>query len=178
MGQYLSFMIDSSRRGRGLADKLAVGIKPDQAARKPHFETAGTAQVIDTNHATFCYGHLALYPSRMMKVAGLDAAPVSCPPEWENLFKAGAPCLDDKDGTIYPAFDTVRAAFTKNMDAAYDILSKVDDKILLAPTPDERYREYFATTGVALNFLLNNHLMMHLGQVSAWRRCFGLPSAM
>ena len=178
MGHYLNFMIDSSRRGRGLAEKLAAGIKPDQAARKPHFETPAAAQVVDTNHPVFCYGHLALYPARMLKLVGLDAAPAACPPEWENLFKAGVPCHDDQEGTIYPSFEVVKTAFLKNMDAAYEALGKLDDKALLTVTPDDRYREFFPTVGIALNFLLNNHVMMHLGQVSAWRRCFGLPSAM
>ncbi|HYE61944.1 MAG TPA: hypothetical protein VD997_08095 [Phycisphaerales bacterium] len=178
MGQYLNMMIDSSRRGRGLAEKLLVGIKPEQAARKPHFETPAAPQLIDTNHPTFCYGHLAIYPARMLKVAGLDSTAAACPPEWDNLFKAGSPCLDDKDGTIYPAFSTITAALFKNMDAAFAQLSTLDDKVLLNQMPDERYREFFPTVGIGLNFLLNNHVMMHLGQVSVWRRCFGLPSAM
>lgn len=178
MGQYLNMMIDASRRSRGVSEKLLVGIKPDQAARKPHFETPGSPQVVDTNHPTFCFGHLALYPSRMLKVAGLDASLAACPPEWENLFKAGTPCHDDKDGTIYPAFAAVSNAFLKNMDTAFAQLSKLDDSILTQQMPDERYREFFPTVGTGLNFLLNNHVMLHLGQVSAWRRCFGLPSAM
>ena len=178
MGQYLNMMIDSSKRGRGYAEKLMVGIKPDQAARKPHFETGGAMQTIDTNHPTFCFGHLALYPARMLGLVGADPALAPVPAEWDALFRAGVPCLDDPSGTIYPKFEVVTAAFIKNMDAAYTALASVDDQLLGTPTANERYREYFPTTGLALNFLLNNHVMMHSGQVSVWRRCFGLPSAM
>ena len=31
---------------------------------------------------------------------------------------------------------------------------------------------------VALTFMLTSHFMLHMGQISTWRRCFGLPSAM
>jgi hypothetical protein len=31
--------------------------------------------------------------------------------------------------------------------------------------------------GAAFNFLLSGHVMVHMGQVSAWRRCMGLPAA-
>jgi hypothetical protein len=42
--------------------------------------------------------------------------------------------------------------------------------------PDESRRERFPTVGAATNFLLNDHLMFHAGQVSAWRRAVGLGS--
>jgi hypothetical protein len=155
-----------------------VGIKSDQAARKPHFEGGGAPQVVDTNHPTFCFGHLAIYPAKMLPLVGADPASVAVPAGWDDLFRAGVPCQDDPNGVIYPKFEVVTAAFLKNMDAVFSALATVDDKVLTTPTANERYREYFPTTGMALNFLLNNHVMVHLGQVSAWRRCFGLPSAM
>lgn len=178
MGQFLDIVIASSKRSRGLAEKLLVGIKPEQAARKPHFEGGGAPVVVDTNHPTFVYGHLALYPGRMLRLAGADVSAVAVPPEWENLMKAGSPCLDDPEGKIYPSIGAVSSAFFKHMDTAYAALAKMDDSMMLTPTPDERYREFFPTTGMALTFMLNSHVMMHMGQVSAWRRCFGLPSAM
>jgi hypothetical protein len=41
-----------------------------------------------------------------------------------------------------------------------------------------RIKEIFPFVGLAINFMLNNHNMMHVGQVSAWRRAMGLPSVM
>ena len=35
----------------------------------------------------------------------------------------------------------------------------------------------FPLLGGRVLFMCNNHLMMHLGQISAWRRCMGLPAA-
>lgn len=178
MGQVLNMMIDSSRRCRGYAEKLMVGIRPEQAARKPHFESAGALRVVDTNHPTFCFGHLSLYPAKMLALAGVDASVVAAPAGWAELFSAGVACQDDPEGKIYPAFAEVSGAFLKNMDAAYAALAKVDDAVLATPANNERYREFLSTTGIALNFVLNAHVMVHAGQVSAWRRCFGLPGVL
>jgi hypothetical protein len=178
MGQFLNLMIDSSRRGRGYAEKLMVGIRPEQAARKPHFESAGAVQVVDMNHPTFCYGHLSLYPAKLLQLVGQEPGAAAPAAGWAELFSAGVACQDDPDGRIYPRFDECAAAFLRSMDAAYEVLAKLDDAVLSTPTANERYREFFPTTGIALNFMLNSHVMVHAGQVSAWRRCFGLPSAM
>ena len=178
MGQFLDMMLTGAKRSRAYSEKLLVGIKPEQAARKPHFETDAAAVVVDTNHPTFVYGHLSLYPARILKFVGLSTGAVEAPEGWEAIFKAGVPCLDDPGQTIYPKFEVVSAQFFKATDAAIAALAKLDDSALLAPTPEERYRESFPLTGAAVNFMLNNHMMIHLGQVSAWRRCFGLPSAM
>jgi uncharacterized damage-inducible protein DinB len=58
-----------------------------------------------------------------------------------------------------------------------DAVESMDDAILLTPTAHEGYAKIFPVTGPTLIFMLNNHTMMHLGQVSTWRRCMGLPPA-
>jgi len=178
MGQHVDNILTGARRTRMYAEKLIAGIRPEQAARRPRFETAAAAAVIDTNHPTFVYGHLSLYSARILKVAGLDAAGVEAPESWEAIFKAGVPCLDDPTGSIYPQFDVVTAQFFKGVDAAIAGVATLGDDALLRPTPDEKARESFPLTGALIGFLLNNHMMIHMGQVSAWRRCFGLPSAL
>jgi hypothetical protein len=178
MGQYLDMMLAGARRARVYTDKLLAGIKPDQAARKPHFETDGTPLMVDTNHPVFVFGHLGLYPARILKFAGLDGSALVAPAGWEELFKAGVPCHDDPEGTIYPKLDAVVAHYLRATDGMLAVLEKTDDKVLLAPTGDEKMRERFPLAGAAMTFMLNNHVMLHLGQVSVWRRCFGLPSAM
>ncbi|MEO0630202.1 MAG: hypothetical protein AAFY46_05680, partial [Planctomycetota bacterium] len=55
---------------------------------------------------------------------------------------------------------------------------RVDDAALAAPTPVERYRQRFPTVMCAVDFLITSHQMLHLGQLSAWRRIKGLGSAM
>jgi hypothetical protein len=178
VGQYLNMMIESSKRCYGYAEKLMAGIRPEQAARKPHFETSGALKVVDTNHPTFCFGHLALYPEKILSLVGVDPSSVATPANWTELFSAGKPCQDDTEGKIYPPFAEVSAAFLKHMNTVYAELAKVDDAVLNTPTNHERYRAFLPVTGMAVNFMLNAHIMMHAGQVSAWRRCFDMPGVL
>lgn len=173
MGQHVETILSPAKRTRNYAEALAKGITSDKAARKP----TGPSGPIDTNHPVFVYGHLALYPARLLAVVGLDGAPIACPAPWDALFKAGVPCHDDPKGTIYPSWDEVREKFFAATDRAIVELSRLHDAQLLAPTSEERWRDSFPTVGSALSFLLLAHPMMHLGQVSAWRRFQGLPSA-
>lgn len=178
MGQVFEQLIVAARRGRGLAEKMLVGVTPQTFARKPRFETTAGTKIIDCNHPAFVYGHLSLYPARLLTLAGLDPAPVAAPAEFTDLFKAGVECKDDPEGTIYPSMDTITRTFYRGHDEAFDRIAVLDDAVLQHPTPDERYRQHFPTVGVALTFMLTSHFMLHMGQVSTWRRCFGLPSAM
>jgi len=178
VGQLIEVILTPARVTRGYMEKLLTGIRPEQAARKPRYETNAATITVDTNHPSFVIGHLGLYPARLLQLAGLDGTSVAAPAEWEPLFKAGVACQDDPNGKIYPAFDSLVAHYFKATDAVFSKLAQVDDAALLMPTPEERYRERFPLAGAALNFMINNHVMVHMGQLSAWRRCFGLPSAM
>lgn len=175
MGQVSDTISGAARVSRAYAERLLVGINAQDAHRKP---LAQPGLRIDTNHPTFVYGHLALYPAKALTLLGRDPGDVLPPPGWEELFKAGAPCRDDADSNLYPGFADVTTMFFRATDAAMSAVSKVDDAILAKPNPNEQFRDRFPTVGVLTNFYLNNHVMMHLGQVSAWRRCMGLPAAM
>ena len=178
MGHFIDIIVLGARRSRGYSEKLLVGVRPEQAARKPRFETTGAATVVDTNHPSWVYGHLALYPSKAMERLGLDAGEAACPKEWTALFDQASTCVDDEKGTLYPKIDVLSKHYFRATDLALEALAKLDDAALLRETADERMRANFPVVGMAINFLLNNHVMMHMGQVSAWRRCFGMPSAM
>lgn len=178
MGEHINNLVSAMTTGLGFADLLTAGIRPDQAARKPHFETPRGLTVVDTNHPVFVYGHLALYPAKAAAMLGLVTAGLGTPPGWEEVFRAGVACQDDPTGTIYPAWDEVLTGYKARTAALMVAMAQVDDAVLLRPTPDERARTRFPLIGGAVTFYLTSHVMMHLGQVSAWRRCFGLPSAM
>jgi hypothetical protein len=175
MGEYVEIVLAGAKRTRGYAEKLAQGITPAQAGRKP---VLTTGKVIDTNHPLFVYGHLSIYPARFFTLTGADASSVQAPEAWVTLFKAGAPCEDDVHGTIYPAWGEVLAQYLRATDAALAHLSTVHDAVLLGQTPDPKMREAFPTVGAIINFLSSAHSMMHLGQVSAWRRCMGLSGVL
>lgn len=174
MGTHAQVITLPAVRMRGYAEKLLVGVESGVAARLPRIN----GQVIQTNHPTFVFGHLSLYPAKVLQAIGRDPTPAAVPPEWEQVFKAGAPCLDDPQGTIYPPLGDIASRYFTATDAAIAATAEVADALLLEQTPDEKARAFMPTTGARLNFYLNNHVVMHLGQVSAWRRMMGLGSAM
>lgn len=172
----IDYFIGPAKVLNGRMEQLTAGITPAMAARKPHFERAGKPVTVDCNHATFLYGHLAIYLAKMLERCGLDTAGIAVSPEWEALFKAGAPCLDDPDGTIYPAFEAVKTHYFHATTTALNNLAGVPDSTLQQPPAEERLRARFPTIGSMINFLLLGHTSMHLGQLSTWRRCMGLAS--
>ncbi len=173
MGTFADSIVAASRRARTYAERVLKDIRPDQFARKP---TPGGVTV-DCNHPAFVYGHLSLYPARIAGILGKDAAAVAVPAGYEELFKNGTPCHDDPNGTIYPPMAEIVQNFFRAYDGILAIAATIPDEAFGRENPDARYREYFPTVGQAAVFLLNNHNMMHLGQVSTWRRCMGLGAA-
>ena len=89
-----------------------------------------------------------------------------------------AVCQDDPDGKIYPEMDEITGFFFEAYRAAVDQLRKADDQVLGLPNPSAgRMAQMFPTVGSMLAFYSGGHLMMHMGQMSAWRRMMGLGPA-
>lgn len=173
MGQYAQLIATAGKLTRGYAERLLVGVTPQQFARKP----VANGKPVDTNHPAWVYGHLALYPARIAAMAGMDASRFAVPSNFEDLFKDGTESKDDAAGALYPAMELITAAFFRTHDALFESLGGIDDAVLLAPTTDEKARQRFPQVGGRLLFMCNNHVAMHLGQISTWRRCMGLPRA-
>jgi hypothetical protein len=128
------------------------------------------------NHPAFCVGHLAIYPNKALGLMGRSDLVVTLPFD-ETVFQDGAPCVE-QDGR-YPGKEVLLPVFFDRYAAVVEALATFPEARLADANPMEgRMREMFPTLGCALNFLFNNHVMMHLGQVSAWRRLAGLGSAM
>ncbi len=164
----------TTARTMKLAEGLLRGVDAADFARKP----APDGNVIDTNHPAFIYGHLAIYPSMIMGMIGHDGASVGTPDSWQELFKNGAVCTDDADGTNYPPMDEIVASFESGYAALIDATRNTADEVLLRPLAEEGWRDAFGTNGGMVGFMLHDHLMFHLGQMSVWRRAMGLGSAM
>ena len=162
-----------AQRTRAHAEKLLVGITPGMFARQPVIG----GRKIETNHPAFVFGHLSLYPPRLLQLFECDSAAVDLPAKWSDLFQRGAACVDDAAGTHYPPLAELTAAYVRGYDAAIAAIAQAPDSAFTRPMPDERYRSMLPTVGAAAFFMLNNHVMFHLGQVSAWRRCMGLGPA-
>jgi hypothetical protein len=128
------------------------------------------------NHPAFCIGHLALYPDKALKLVGMEDGVVE-KPGYAELFEASATCVDDPDR--YPPKDEVVAYFFDRYRAIQQHLPEVPESTLQQPFKGEgRAANMFQTVASAVNFYMNCHTMLHLGQISAWRRAVGLPPAM
>ena len=175
MGERAESVAAGGRVSLWLAEQMLKDVKPEIFARKPR----SGGLMIDTNHPAFIYGHLSLYASGCLKVAGLDPAAAEVPGAYQELFSAGKACQDDADGAIYPPMAEITGNFFRVYKATIEQIARLDDAKLGETNPREgRMREMFPTVGGMLPFLLNSHICMHVGQASAWRRCFGLGPVM
>lgn len=151
---------------------LLEGVSADSFARM----AAPGGQVIQSNHPAFIYGHLSLYGPRIIGFAG-GSAPET-PEGFAELFTKGAECQDDVDGTIYPAMNVITDFYFQGFEAALEAIRQADDERLQQPNPGPSpMAEKFPTTGSMCNFLGAGHMMIHLGQMSAWRRMQGMAPA-
>lgn len=175
MGQIGDVLTATMGRSMGLAEGLLSGVEPGVFARQPTQD----GRVVDTNHGAFVYGHLALYPARVMEMLGRDPGPVACPERYTELFAAGVRCKHDPDGAGHPPMGEIVERFKSGHAAAIDAVRETDDAVFGRMIEgNDRYREVFGTVGGAVTFLLHDHVMFHLGQASAWRRMMGLGSVM
>jgi len=163
----------SARLGLGYAERLLTDVTPEQFAR---FAKVGDA-VIESNHAAFIYGHLSLYACRVIEQLGADASAYQPTAVFEAAFSKDAKCVDDPDGTIYPAMREITTALLVGYHAAAEALDAADDAVFMEPNPNEAMRGKFATKGAMIGFYVGGHFMLHMGQMSAWRRAMGLGPA-
>lgn len=167
------------QRSLVIGQAMLQGITPGRFARLP---LGPSWQPIQTNHPAFVFGHLALYPSKMCTNIGDDetAERAAVPEGWEDLLGPKATCLDDPDGSIYPPMEEVVEQFTRTHELAIEALKRADGNVFDRPNPHpaERMRQMMPTVGAMATFYMASHTMLHIGQVSAWRRVEGLGSAM
>ncbi len=171
MGQIASVIAAPHTLVTMYAEGLLKGVTPEMFRMKP--------KGIDTNSAAFNFGHLAVYPERILEMIG--RADLAKPDQrYVDLFSAGKPGLDDPDGTIYPPMNEITERFFSRYKVAVQAVLEVkDDSVWEKPNPtaNENFRKMLPTIGGVVAFLLDGHCQSHLGQVSTWRRCMGLPSA-
>jgi len=163
---------DSLQLSLGYADRLLKGIAPD---RFPRFAVVG-GQTVESNHPAFVYGHLSLYAPKILHQIGSPAPPV--PEHFEIRFSKDAKCVDDADLDLYPSMDEIVTFFLEGHRMVTGALRSTPDEVFQQPNPAEgRMKELFPTIGSVQTFYCGGHMMMHLGQVSAWRRIEGLGAA-
>ncbi|MBA4028572.1 MAG: hypothetical protein C0475_05475 [Planctomyces sp.] len=173
MGAIGSIIATTLKRTLGYSDGLYKDIKAGDAAR---FARPG-GQLVVSNHPSFVLGHLCLYPSRCLELTGHPGHASYVYPGFDELFKPGVECKDDASGAVYPAYAELLQRYKSAHGALLEALPAVADEVMGRPNPNEANRERFPTVGALVSFLATGHMMMHLGQVSAWRRMMGMPAA-
>ncbi|MGV3483472.1 MAG: DinB family protein [Planctomycetaceae bacterium] len=164
---------DSAKISLSYAKRMLAGIAPEQFGR---FARVGD-QVITSNHPAFVYGHLSLYSSRVVEQLGGHATSIKPSDAYVALFGHTATCVDDPTGTIYPSMSEITERLLTGHQMAIDALLQADDALFTVPNANEAMRSKFATNGSMHAFYLGGHFMIHMGQVSAWRRMMGLGAA-
>lgn len=156
----------------GYAERLLKDVTAENFGRQA--SPGGTP--IDSNHPAFVLGHLALYAPRILRDLGVEATAV--PAGFDAVFSKDAKCADDPQATIYPPMESVKAVFFEGYRAASAALRAAADDTFQRPNPNPgRLAELFPSLGSMHAFYCGGHMMMHLGQLSAWRRMAGLGAA-
>ena len=163
----------SAQLGIGYAERLLKDISSDQFAR---FAKIGDT-TIQSNHPAFIFGHLSLYACRVIEGVGNDATQYRPSVEFDTVFSKDAQCVDDPDGTIYPTMEAVTKAYFDGYNAVVESLNGAPDEVFREENPNEAMRGKFATKGAMFGFYVGGHVMLHIGQLSAWRRAMGLGPA-
>jgi hypothetical protein len=174
VGQIGSMIANTGKASMWYAERLLAGIDAEWFALKPR----GVDGEIDTNHPAFIFGHLAVYPSWLVGMLGAEAGPAAVSEAFHELFSHKATCVSDPEGTRYPPMDEIVGTFREGYQHLFAVLEGTDDRAFGEPFPSEQMRDMFPTLGMGCSFMVGAHMMSHLGQLSAWRRCFGLGSAM
>ena len=113
---------------------------------------------------------------RMLEMTGNESRMIEIPFD-EALFAMGAECVEQEG--LYPERDLIVNTFFEGYELLLEVLPTVDSGVLERESPfDGRLKEMFPYIGSAVTFMSGSHMMMHLGQVSMWRRAMGLGPCM
>lgn len=163
---------DSLKVSLGYAERLLADVTAERFAR---FAAPGGV-VVASNHPAFIYGHLSLYAPKILLQIGHPAPAV--PDQFEIAFSKDSACRDDGDADLYPPMADVVEFFREGYRMVSGGLRSTGDEVFQLPNPaDGRMKELFPTIGSVQTFYCGGHMMMHLGQMSAWRRMEGLGAA-
>lgn len=169
-----SMIADTAAMGPRYAKRLVTGIPDERFARF----ASPVGEVIEANHPAFILGHLSLYPLKVLELLGGDCSQVTPPDDFERLFSKDAKCQDDVDGSLYPQAASIVGFFEQSYEAALNALRAAsDDQLTVANPVDTPMKQVLPTLGSMLAFYMTGHVMVHLGQLSTWRRMEKLPPA-
>jgi len=129
------------------------------------------------NHPAFTLGHLVSGSADLARDLG---APFEMPEKWAELFVRtgpGDPRKPDPNKGNYPTKDLLIKELEAQHNKVKGLLSEIDQDKLGQPLKWS-FSSYMPSLLDVVAFMCINHEAMHLGQLAAWRRAMGLPSAL
>jgi len=129
------------------------------------------------NHPAFTLGHLISGSADLAQDLGAD---FQMPDNWAELFVRmgpGDPRTPDLDNGKYPSKEELITELENQHDKIKQLLRSIGEEKLNEPLK-WRFSNFMPTLGDVVTFMCVNHEAMHLGQLAAWRRAMGLPSAL
>jgi hypothetical protein len=129
------------------------------------------------NYPAFTLGHLVIASALIAEDLG---EPYSVPDGWDDYFRRkgpGDPRLPTSHKQGMPRKDELLSEFEGKHALVDRIVREISRESFERPI-EWRFDNYFPTIGDYLSFMCITHEAMHLGQLAAWRRGTGLPSAL
>ncbi len=129
------------------------------------------------NHPAFTLGHLVSGSADLARDLG---SPFVMPKKWAELFVRtgpGDPRKPDPNKVKYPAKELLVKELQSQHDKVKGLLSEINEDRLVEPLKWS-FSSYMPSLLDVVAFMCINHEAMHLGQLAAWRRAMGLPSAL
>ncbi|MCA9307094.1 MAG: DinB family protein [Phycisphaerales bacterium] len=129
---------------------------------------------VNCNSPAYNYGHMALYADMCCDVLGRKDL-FKNDAKWKELYEFGAKSEADPAGKRYGRKDELLARFKERQETAMRAFAEATPEALDAPMPEGMMGDVMKTKGAMAAFMLTGHPFGHLGQISTWRRCMGLP---
>ncbi|MEX2213081.1 MAG: DinB family protein [Phycisphaeraceae bacterium] len=162
----INALINYQARSLDYAKKLVADLTPAQWCAQPKTDTG-----LVKNHAAWIIGHLVWVADKATMGRCL-AQPGTIDEAWNPLF--GGKSEPSADTSLYPDKAALMGLYEDAVNRIAAYLKTCDASLLHRATPDEAFRKRFPTIGFALMHVMVGHEMLHLGQLSAWRRALGL----
>ncbi|HEX8912262.1 MAG TPA: DinB family protein [Humisphaera sp.] len=134
--------------------------------------TAQPVPGVTMNHAAWTVGHLAWANDNMLR--RLKRTP-ALDETWRANFAMGTKPLPDR--SAYPPAEVLLREFEAAHHRLAEAVAATPPEVFAAAPEEERMRLRFPTIGHLAAGLMSAHYASHNGQLSAWRRAMGFPSA-
>lgn len=156
------------RSNQNFAHMLLDGVEEAQWNTQPY---------PGANTPTWIVGHLIFVCQSMLNM--LEREGIS-DFDFSERFGNGSsiPLPDDANFDQIPKPAALRELLDLGHARVIEALPQMEPAFFSKPNPHEALASSLPTTGDLFTFLLTMHESIHLGQLSAWRRAMGLPSAL